>query len=291
MNTTLYKDTLPADYHAAVTAAGVNIVNINEIEASPRNDDSAWVLGKIGGDSDFYGYSAQLDIGSQDFITNLDTYAANSTACPTCGDMIHGLRVYLWGPSAGINLQDATQAANLAEVQKRGMTLDIISRGVFDATGKQLSYTNPKAQVIALAKMFPGIRIIIDHLGGAKIAGANPDPNWASDMMALGALPNVYMKFSDFYSAANATGDESKPWTAPNATQWQQYQPIFDVIWQAFGEDRIVFGSNWPVLNLGGSLKDSVAIAEAYLATKTADQRDKVMFRNGVLFYRRIAPQ
>src|SRR6202042_1399392 len=170
----------------ATITGGSTILGSGIVEASPRNDDTQWLLSEIHTNPFFTWYVAQLDMGTADFITNLNSYlTVDATANPDA-DKIVGLRVYLWGPAAGINLSDPIQTANLEEVQKRGLTLDIISRGVFDATGKQVSYTNPKAGVIALATKYPGIRIIIDHLGGAKQQNANPDPNWAMDMKSLG---------------------------------------------------------------------------------------------------------
>src|SRR5260221_9835588 len=93
---------------------------------------------------------------------------------------------------------------------------------------------------------------------------------------------------SAFFDAANATGDESMPWTAPK--DMASYKPVFDALWTAFGEDRIIWGSNYPVSLLGGTIAEEIKIAEDYLATKTPVQRDKVMFDNAVLFYRRLLP-
>ncbi len=280
-NATLYKDYLPQSY--LDMAAPLGILGSGIVEASPWNDDTQWVLGEVAKTTkpDFFPwYVAQLDMGSADFIKNLTAYLTVDPMTNPDADKVVGLRVYLW--SAAIDPKDPIQKANLAEVQKRGMTLDIISRG----TG--MNEKNPKAQVVALAKAFPKIRIIIDHMAGAKIADAMPDPKWMTDIASLAALPNIYVKWSAFFDAANATGDESKPWTAPK--DMASYKPIFDALWGAFGEDRIIWGSNYPVSLLGGSIEEELKIAEDYLATKTPAQRDKVMFDNAVLFYRRVLP-
>ncbi len=87
---------------------------------------------------------------------------------------------------------------------------------------------------------------------------------------------------------ANATGDDSQPWMAP--TDAATYAPVFDVVFNAFGEDRLVFGTNYPVCLLGGTVAAEIQIAEDYLATKDSAARDKVMFKNAVLFYRRVLP-
>ncbi len=299
-NTTLYHDFLPKTCTAmsmkttcgptyADEIKNVNILATGVVEASPRNNDATgsydtdWILSQLKGNDLFFNYTAQLDISSKDFIANLDRNTTGMTADMPPIDraaMIAGLRVYLW--SAAIDPKDPVQAANLAEVQKRGMTLDIISRG------KPPNEKNPKAQVIALAQAFPKIRIIIDHMAGAKIDSAMPDTRWMADITSLAAQPNIYVKWSAFFDTANASGDESMPWMAPKDVA--MYKGIFDALWITFGEDRIIWGSNWPVAKLAGSIDDEVAIAEAYLATKTTAQRDKVMFRNAILFYRRVLP-
>jgi predicted TIM-barrel fold metal-dependent hydrolase len=303
-NTTLYKDYLPTMCMSPAMPkamcgpaykdeiAGINVLATNIVEASPIVNnatgpgDTDWILSQVKGNDLFFNYAAQLDISSKDFIKNLD---ANTTGMTADGidraKMISGLRVYLW--FASIDPTEPTQMANLAEVQKRGMTLDLISRGTgLMEPGRAGGGLNPKAKVIALAKAFPKIRIIIDHMAGAKIAAASPDPMWMADITELAKNPNIYIKMSAFFDAANATGDESKPWMAPK--DMPSYKPVFDALWTAFGEDRLIWGSNWPVALLAGTLKEEVQIAEDYLATKTPAQRDKVMYKNAILFYRRV---
>src|SRR5882724_493421 len=162
-NTTLFKDYLPPAYMAIAQPLG--ILGSGIVEASPWNDDTQWLLAQVAAKPEtqayFPFYVAQLDITSADFITYLAAYLKVDPMTNPNADKIVGLRVYLW--SGKIDLTDTVQKANLAEVQKQGLTLDLISRG----TGA--TETNPKAQVVALAMMYPGIRIIIDHMAGAKI--------------------------------------------------------------------------------------------------------------------------
>jgi predicted TIM-barrel fold metal-dependent hydrolase len=275
-NMLLFKDFLPGTYHDATAGLGILLTNV--VEASPRNEDTAWVLDQIKGDSSFFNYAAELDLTANDFIKNLDAYAVNGPSCPMCGDMVAGVRAYLWNGTVAAD--DPVQSANLAELQRRGMTLDIVS------LGQPPNEANPKANVAALAAKFPNLRIIIDHMGGAKLLSASPDPRWESDMSLLAFHNNVYMKFSAFFDMANAGGDVSGPWTAPKDAA--SYAPVFDVVFDKFGEDRLIWGSNYPVCLPAGTVAEEVKIAEDYLATKGPSARDKVMFKNAVLFYRRI---
>src|SRR5258708_36304504 len=109
-------------------------------------------------------------------------------------------------------------------------------------------------------------------MAGAKIASASPDARWMADITSLAARPNIYVKLSAFFDAANATGDESMPWSAPK--DMASYRPIFDALCSAFGEDTSVWGSTWPLAQLAGTRPEEVHIAEDYLASNTHSARD-----------------
>ena len=232
-------------------------------------EDNQWILNLLGHDSFFPFFAGQLEIGSADFASNLERLSHDHRFV--------GIRGFLWSPPA-ITL-DAAQLANLRDLAQRGMTLDIVSRGT----------TNPKPRVEALCTTVPNLRIIIDHLAGAQ--GAVPTPEWELAMRRLADLcPNLYIKFSSFYDMYQTT-DGNSHWLAPS--DLASYKAAFDVLMTAFGPDRLIWGSNWPVSNLGhvsdpsGSFATQIRLAEEYLAPFGQVIRDKVMFRNALLFYRR----
>jgi predicted TIM-barrel fold metal-dependent hydrolase len=212
----------------------------------------------------FYSFFVgNLEIGSPTFARDLARFAHDPRFV--------GIRGYLTGPAEGITLTPA-QLTNLRDLARRGMTLDIISRGT----------KNPKDQVQALCSAVPDLRIIIDHLGGAS--GPPPvDPTWELEIRRLADVcPNLYMKFSSFYDMY-APGDV----VYPTPTDLGPYKAHFDVLMTAFGADRLIWGSNWPVITLHGTFEAQIAIAEAYLAPFGTAVRDKVMFKNALAFYRR----
>ena len=265
-NKVLYKDMTPAEYKAIAKKNG--IVGTGIMEASPIHEDNLKLLAATKKDKFFKFLVAQVEIGSADFIKNLDELAKDPR--------VVGIRGFLWSPKMTL---DEKQVAHLQELAKRGMTLDLISRGDL----------NPKAKVIELATKVPDLRIIIDHLGGAK--GEKPDPKWAEDMKKLGEHKNIYMKFSSFFDMFNPKSTEDEAWQAPQEAS--AYKPHFDVLVSAFGEDRLIWGSNWPVVNLGvggteAGLANEIKIAEELLKPLGAKARDKVMFSNAQKFYKRV---
>lgn len=258
---TLHRDVLPDEYKRLARANG--IVAAGVVEASPRDEDNAWVLDLVRGDAFFAFFVGQLEVGSPGFIDQLERLGADPRFV--------GVRSFLWSPPA-ITL-DAAQRRDLDELSRRGMTLDLISRGS----------TNPKPQVEALCTAFPQLRVVIDHLGGAQ--GPSPAPPWELSMRRLADLcPSLSMKFSSFYDMYQV-GDGDQPWVAP--LELAAYERHFDVLMSAFGADRLIWGSNWPVSELGGGFAEQIRLAEDYLARFGGEVRDKVMFRNALRFYRR----
>ena len=268
----IYRDVLPDDYTSMAKANGV--VRAGIVEASGIVEDNQWILDLVRRDRFYSFYVGNLEIGAPTFASDLERFSKDPRWV--------GIRGYLTGPPEGITLSPA-QLASLQDLEQRGMTLDIISRGT----------KNPKDQVQALCTAVPDLRIIIDHLGGAK--GPPPvDPTWELEIRRLADVcPNLYMKFSSFYDMY-APGDVVFP--AP--TDLAAYKAHFDVLMTAFGPDRLIWGSNWPVISLHGSnptdlasgFAEQIGIAEQYLAPFGTEIRDKVMFRNALLFYRRHAP-
>lgn len=257
----IFRDVLPPEYNALAKPNGV--VKAVVVEASGIVEDNQWILDLVKGDPFYFAFVGNLEIGAPTFTADLARFAADPRFV--------GIRGYLTGPAEGITLS-AAQLTNLRDLAARGMTLDIISRGT----------KNPKAQVKALCTAVPNLRIIIDHLGGAK--GPPPvDATWESEIRGLAsACPNVHMKFSSFYDMY-APGDV----VFASPTDLASYKAHFDVLMSAFGADRLVWASNWPVIMLHGSFEAQIAIAEQYLAPLGTAVRDKVMFRNALAFYRR----
>jgi L-fuconolactonase len=91
-----------------------------------------------------------------------------------------------------------------------------------------------------LAEELPSLKIVIDHLGKPPIASGQVEP-WATQLVATASHPNVYAKVSGLNTAANP-----RSWSADDL------RPFVDVAMDAFGPDRVMFGSDWPVCLMAG---------------------------------------
>lgn len=259
----IYRDVVPSEYKEVAKKHGITGAVI--VEANPTVKENHRILDLVKGDKLYRGLVGNVEIGTPDFEANIDKLAKDKRFV--------GIRGFLWAPTLTL---DEKQLADLKVLEARGLTLDIISRNTL----------NPKDKVDALAKAVPNLRIIIDHLAGAK--GPKVDPAWAESIQKLAQNKNVYIKFSSFFDMYNPATTEDEPWKAP--TELAAYKDHFDVLMKAFGPDRLIFGSNWPVVALGGDIGTEIAIAEEYLKAHGNEVRDKVMYKNAERFYKRQPP-
>jgi L-fuconolactonase len=141
----------------------------------------------------------------------------------------------------------------------------------FDA----LIFTRHVDSFETFAKRFPTLRIVIDH--GAKPPirdGRRGWQSWADGITRLAKLPHVHCKLSGLAT-------ESAPgWTEATL------QPYVDHLLQSFGPARLMWGSDWPVLNLNGDYASWHAAATHLLAGLSDAERDAVFGANAVAFYR-----
>lgn len=136
----------------------------------------------------------------------------------------------------------ATFRANVAEMGRRGFPFDIC------VLARQL----PLA--IELAKAAPGTMMVLDHCGVPDIAGGGLDP-WRAHISEIAALDNLVCKVSGLTA-----------YCAPDTDRAQAIAPYVDHAISAFGTDRVVWGGDWPVVDLGSGLPDWIAITGRMLA-------------------------
>ena len=91
------------------------------------------------------------------------------------------------------------------------------------------------------AASLPGLTFVLDHLGKPPIASGALEP-WASDLRALAAQPNTVCKLSGMVTEADLAS-----WTIDDL------RPYAGTVLEAFGPDRLMFGSDWPVCTLAAA--------------------------------------
>ncbi|WP_247597176.1 amidohydrolase family protein [Leifsonia sp. PS1209] len=119
-------------------------------------------------------------------------------------------------------------------------------------------------QAARLADRHDGMRFVLDHLGGPPAPGGDLG-EWAAGLRELARRPNVTAKLSGL-SSGLAAGS----WTA------RDLAPVVDVALDAFGPSRLMYGSDWPLAELGGGAPAWIAAVETLLDGLSAAERDRV---------------
>ena len=165
------------------------------------------------------------------------------------------------------------------EPDDRFLVRDDFVRGIaclrqFGFTYDILIYPEQLPAAVELLARFPEQRFVIDHIAKPEIKTKSRS-GWAVLMQNIAAHPNVYCKLSGLVTEAD--------WA-----HWKKedFWPYLDIVFDAFGPGRLMFGSDWPVCLLAGSYQQVVEIIEEYLQDCQADIKEKIFGGNAAEFYR-----
>ena len=136
-----------------------------------------------------------------------------------------------------------------------------------------LIYPRHLSAAIEFAKKFPLQKFVIDHLAKPEIKNGNIQ-SWKKDIRKIAALKNVYCKISGMVTEA-----DWQKWTHADI------EPYLDVVFESFGIDRLMYGSDWPVCLLAGSYEKQLSIIKSYVISLSAVEQNKIMGANAINFY------
>lgn len=144
----------------------------------------------------------------------------------------------------------------------------------FDFTYDILIYPQHLDAAIRFASHFPQQRLVIDHLAKPEIrSGTIKD--WERKMRLLAQHENISCKISGMITEA-----DWENWTP------DQFTPYIDVILNAFGINRVMFGSDWPMCLVAGAYSQVIDIVEKYFSSFSDEQRNLVFGQNAIGFYK-----
>ena len=143
----------------------------------------------------------------------------------------------------------------------------------FDLTYDLLIRENQLPAARSFADQLPDAKLVVDHLAKPKIATHKLSP-WKENIRALAERPNVYCKLSGLVTEAD--------WS-----NWQpsDVYPYLDVVMEAFGAERVMVGSDWPVCRLAASYVQVKELTDRYFASFTAAEQARVYGQNAIDFY------
>jgi L-fuconolactonase len=128
--------------------------------------------------------------------------------------------------------------------------------------------------VVRLVERCPDTRFVLDHVGKPNIKDRTLDP-WRAEIVELASFPNVFCKVSGMVTEA-----DHETWSPADL------KPYVEHVLEAFGEDRVMFGGDWPVVLLASTYRRWVETLDALTAHLSVAARQKLWAENARRFYR-----
>jgi len=247
---------LPARYRNL--AAPLGIAGAIHVEASPWIEDNMWVLQVQQPEPMMLGTIGNLQPEKPEFREYLDRHHRNK--------LFLGIRYgNLWGYSLVNQLSNPVFIEGLKLLQQAGLTLDT---------------ANPRPDLLAgavrVSDLVPGLRIVVDHLPGMMLRmDSKALAGVEGTLRDLAKRPAVYIKVSQMLRVAGGKA----------VTDADVYKPVLDQIFETFGEDKLVFGSDWPNSDAVDNLPAIVQIARQYFESKSRQAAEKYFWQNSLKAY------
>ena len=248
--TKLRRDFLPQHLHAVIKKNG--FTGTVAVQAAESNDETQWLLALAAQHGWIKKVVGWVDLTSDRLEDDLGEYDNNKR--------LAGFRQILQSKPAAY-LADKKFRRGIATLTRLDYTYDI------------LIYPGHLPAAIELVQDFPEQMFVIDHLAKPPIRLGEIE-DWAADFRQIARCENVFCKLSGLVTEAD--------WSA---WHFSQLEPYIDVALEAFGADRLMFGSDWPVATLAASFDQVVDTVRSPLQKLSWDEQQMLMGGTACLFY------
>jgi L-fuconolactonase len=165
-----------------------------------------------------------------------------------------------------------------SEPDDRFLTRPDFTRGVsrlreFGFAYDILIYPRQLPAAVELVSQFPEQRFVLDHLAKPNVKEQGRTL-WAAHISSMARHSNAYCKLSGLVTEA-----DWRCWTPDD------FAFYLDVVFEAFGPERLMFGSDWPVCLLAASYQQVKRVIEDYVGRNAVDEKDKIFGGNAIRFY------
>lgn len=254
----LYRSVLAEEYNKVIEEnrlAGAIVV-----EASPRVSDNDWVLYHTQKYKNQYvGLIGALEFDKETFKDDLNRLCQN--------ERFLGLRIgtqYLDQPANKNYMKDPVVLANIQRLSDAGKTLDVllIKLDIDDA--------------IYIAKTYPKLKIVVNNIDSVITASQQLGTGPSEKIKEVASYPNVYCKVTSLIHKCTKT---------PEAKDLAYYKSELERVLELFGEDRLIYGSNWPCIIKDGAFSDHFNEINDYFAPKGRAALEKLYYKNAEKAY------
>ena len=245
------KDFLPSDLQKVY--AENNIDGCVAVQADQTLEETNFLLWLSGKHKFIKGVVGWVDLRDDKINEVLEEYGQH--------EKIKGFRHIIQGETDHNFLLRPAFLNGIASLDKFGYTYDI------------LVFPHQLGTVLEFVKSFPNQKFVIDHIAKPYIKDGFFD-GWAILMKEIGKHENVYCKLSGMITEADFIS-----WTP------EQINPYMEVVLNAFGAERLMFGSDWPVCLVAGSYVEVKQLVADFISKLSLLEQTKIMGTNAIQFY------
>lgn len=241
---------LPNDFLDVAKDTGVK--GVIAIETSRRFEDDVWLLRLAEQERLIVGVVLNLQPDQPEFERR---YAIAKRSEYFCGIRLR--------PIIDYDLGSAVLRENIALLNENGHTIEFGAKS-----------TKDKTTFAQLAGEFRQTHWILDHCGHPEVDTKSLDEEWLESMMGISQQPNAFVKLTDPFAFMPSPDSGSMGATCEH---------IMAALYSMFGDQKLVFGSNWPVCSLSANYKSVVDVLVNSLASE--EQRGAVFSNNATSIY------
>jgi L-fuconolactonase len=247
----LARDHLPAELAAVAAESGIG--RTVAVQARQSLEETHWLLELADEQPLIAGVVGWVDLRSPGVVAELARFADRPR--------LVGVRHVVQDEPDPRFLLGEAFVRGLRTLRQFGLTYDL------------LVYPQQLPAAIEIARLLPEQPFVLDHLAKPQIKAGDIE-EWRRDIRALAGRPNVCCKVSGLVTEA--------AWK-----RWQRadFAPYLEAVLEAFGPERLMFGSDWPVCLLSAEYREVVGIVEDLFARLTPGERSAVWGGTAARFY------
>jgi predicted TIM-barrel fold metal-dependent hydrolase len=259
---------LPGMY--AKIARPQGIVGVIAVDASPWIEDNLWVLETIQPETIMVGSIGNLQPDKPEFPEYVGRYAKNP--------LYRGIRYgNLWGYDLVKQVDNPAFIAGLKLLAQHDLTLETANQNI-----------SLLQAAVRVNDAVPELRIVLDHLPAFDPTPAN-QAEFETVMKEISPRKNIWAKLSEIVhpvhsgAAPGPGGARPAPVIEPGLAA---HRERLDMLMGYLGEDRVVFGSDWPNAVGVSEVPDTVALVREYFSTKSREAAEKYFWKNSIAAYK-----
>lgn len=247
----LRRDFLPADLAVEMGSAGIDGTVV--VQARQTLEETRWLLDLAEANDSIRGVVGWAPIAGEEFPGVMEDFENRPK--------LKGLRHVIQGEEDENYILRADFNAGIYAMQDSGLVYDL------------LIYERQLPQTIEFVDAYPDQVFVLDHIAKPRIGEGAMEP-WAANLHELAMRQNVWCKVSGLVTEAHW-----KRWTP------ETLRPYLDVVVDAFGPERLMAGSDWPVCLVASGYAQWFSVLQTYFAEYSESERDAIFGGTAVQVY------